>query len=132
MEPFVNFVTTTHQGLDVPYMLSIVPEIQQAAAGCQVVNKTTAGAWASPQYRDALRSMPDVNTVIVAGVETDYCVLATVLSLIDKGYAVILATDTMCSSQPNSAHAALDYTFRRRSEQIRYFTVAELVQMLKK
>lgn len=47
-----------------------------------VVNKTAAGAFSSQQFRDALQAS-GAKTVIVMGVETDYCVLSTVLASVD-------------------------------------------------
>lgn len=47
-----------------------------------MVNKTTAGAFSSQQFRDALAAS-GAKTLIVMGVETDYCVLSTVMASMD-------------------------------------------------
>ena len=52
-------------------------------------------------------------TLIIAGVETDYCVISTIIGAIDHYYRIIVATDAVGSSQPNAAQAQLDYTLRR-------------------
>jgi nicotinamidase-related amidase len=57
------------------------------------------------QIRDYLQSLKK-NQVIVAGCETDVCVLQSCLGLLSLGYEVYLVEELLFSSSPN-AHAAI-------------------------
>jgi nicotinamidase-related amidase len=57
------------------------------------------------QIRDYLQSLKK-NQVIVAGCETDVCVLQSCLGLLSLGYEVYLVEELLFSSSP-SAHAAI-------------------------
>ncbi|KAI7839050.1 hypothetical protein COHA_007192 [Chlorella ohadii] len=120
-------------GLDPRYMLGVNPEIADIAAAmgsnAYIVNKTTAGAFMSQQFRDALRDS-GAETLIVMGVETDYCVVSTVLAAVDEGIRTIVVTDAMGSSQPNSWQATIDYIFRRFPAQLEIATTEEVVAAL--
>ena len=68
------------------------------------------------------------DTLIVSGGETDVCVLATVMSAVDRGYHVVLATDALCSVSDNT-HDALLLLYRERfSQQITTATTEEVLQ----
>ena len=62
--------------------------------------------------------------------ETDYCVLSTILGAIDRYYRVVLVTDAVASSQPNSAQAQLDYTLRRFDHMVDFTTTETLLTYL--
>lgn len=73
---------------------------------------------------DALLSGSGIDTLIITGGETDVCVLATVLSAIDRGYRTVLVTDAVCSSADQTHHALMELYHARFSEQV------EVVQMI--
>mmetsp|Transcript_33276 Transcript_33276/g.102411 ORF Transcript_33276/g.102411 Transcript_33276/m.102411 type:complete len:348 (+) Transcript_33276:146-1189(+) len=107
-------------GADVGYLTDIMPPLQRlVASGAQVATKDTAGAFGPgstlPKKLDAYfaNAGEATRTLIVTGVETDYCVVATVLGALDHHYRVVVASDAVSSSQPNAGQAQLDYTFRR-------------------
>ena len=68
-----------------------------------------------------------IDTLIVSGGETDVCVLATVMSAIDLGYRIVLATDGLCSVSDRT-HDALMTLYRERFSQ--QLTMAMTVQIL--
>jgi len=68
-----------------------------------------------------------IDTLIVSGGETDVSVLATVMSAIDLGYRIVLATDALCSASDRT-HDALMTLYRERFS--RQFTTAMTVQIL--
>lgn len=68
-----------------------------------------------------------VDTLIVSGGETDVCVLATVMSAIDLGYGIVLATDAWCSASDRT-HDALMTLYRERFSQ--QLAMAMTVQIL--
>ena len=68
------------------------------------------------------------DTLILSGGETDVCVLATVMSALDLGFHVVLATDALCSVS-DATHDALLLLYRERfSQQI---TTARTEEILK-
>jgi len=128
-------------GADVDFLLDVMPELQPLVkAGAQVVTKDTAGAFGpSSMFPQALgayfkeTSAPNRLpgwTLIVVGVETDYCVLATILGALDHYYRVLLVTDAVGSTQANSAQAQLDYTLRRFDHLVELGSTEEVLDML--
>jgi len=127
-EAKVTISELVKNGLDPEFLLSVMPELNQWSNQSSVVNKTTAGAFASPQFNKLWDT--DLNatqTMVFLGVESDFCVAATVLSALDAGYFVVIVSDGVGSSQPNSGQASLDYLFRRFDHQLRFVTSDELV-----
>ena len=51
-----------------------------------------------------LRNM-QVETLVLVGVASDQCVLATAIDAADRGFHVILATDAVANIDPGSAEA---------------------------
>jgi len=64
------------------------------------------------------------------GVETDFCVLSTVLDAVDAGYFVVVVTDAVGTSQPHSGQAVLDYIFLRFDHFVAYMTTSKVVKKL--
>ena len=63
----------------------------------------------------------------MGGGETDVCVLATVMSGVDLGYRVVLASDALCSVD-DATHDALMLLYKRRySQQVQTGTTAEIL-----
>jgi len=126
-------------GLNTTYMLEVMPELQPLVqSGAQVSTKTTGGAFgpgsALPQLLDAYFKNTGggnaTRTLIVAGVETDYCVISTILGAIDSYYRIIVVTDAIGSSQPNAGQAQLDYTLRRFDHMVDLGTAANIMTFL--
>jgi len=118
-------------GLNVSHILSVMPALQPLVTASGVVlNKTTASAFASGPTRTWLRQLAEVSTLILVGVETDFCVLATALSAVDAGYRVVIVLDGIASSQPNSGQATLDYIARRFDFQIEMGSADEVLRRL--
>ena len=63
-----------------------------AACGAPVIDKPWYSAWKAEAVRSLLA---DVDTVVVAGVVADCCVLSTVFDLIDAGKYVIYVKDAI-------------------------------------
>ena len=57
-----------------------------------------------PEIRQAVRDL-GVEQIIVAGAETDVCVLQSVLGLIEMGYQVFLVEDCLFTAEPNDRPA---------------------------
>lgn len=103
---------TTEAGL-----LELAPELQALLPPATRFDKTTYSAFADGRLHRLLRAR-DVRAVVVTGLETDVCVLATVLGAVDLGYRVVVARDAVCSSSDRSHDDLLDHYGRRFSQQL--------------
>jgi len=126
-------------GLNSTHLLLVMPQLSPLIeSGAQVSTKTTGGAMGPGStlpaqldaYFEATGAGNATRTLIVAGVETDYCVISTVLGAIDRYYRIILITDAIGSSQPNAAQAQLDYTLRRFDHMADLGTAADVGTLL--
>lgn len=101
-----------------PSWWELAPDLE----GLPVADKTTYSAWRLPALRElAQRS----GGLIVAGVETDCCVAATVLDAVDDGVAVAVPTDLVLGPDP-AAHTGVLVGLARLPEQVRLAAAAEL------
>lgn len=68
------------------------------------------------------------DTLILSGVETDVCVLGTLMEAVDRGYFVVLPTDALTSSDPDGHRQILDVIPRRLKSQVFCATVDEILE----
>ena len=108
-----------------PEMLDVMPELSDLAARSKVCDKTTHSAFNSGDF-DRVLFESGAETVVLAGVETDVCVLATAMDAIDRGYGVVIASDAVTSSDEASHRACLDLVYPRFDQQVRLMSVAEI------
>lgn len=80
-------------------------------------DKCTYSIFGAPAF-EARLVRDGVDTVILAGVETDVCVLASVFDAVDRGYRVIVAADAVTSSSAAGHAAVLDAILPRMGEQV--------------
>ena len=106
--------------------LALHPNLQKFAKSENTFDKTTYDAFASGSFRSSIdRANP--SALIFSGIETDVCVLATVLTAVDFGIRTIIAKDAVTSSDLNSHNACFEFLFPRYSQQIEIATVAEIL-----
>lgn len=109
------------QALD-PALLDLLPELQSLAA--VTIDKMGFGGFEGTGLARELERLR-ATTLIVSGVETDVCVLATVMSAIDKGYRVVVPTDAVASGD-EAGHAAALKIYGRLPEQVQLTTTARI------
>ena len=106
--------------------LTLHPTLQKFAKAENTFDKTTYDAFASGSLRSSIeRAKP--SALIFSGIETDVCVLATVLTAVDLGFRTIIAEDAVTSSDLDSHNACFEFLFPRYSQQIEIATVAEIL-----
>ena len=113
---YARWRETTRERID-PALLELLPALAKLAPPAAVIDKTRYSAFAEPFLLAHLRER-DADGLIVAGSETDVCVLATVMGAVDLGYRVVLVRDAVCSSSDEGHDALLSLYHRRYSEQI--------------
>lgn len=89
-------------------------------------DKTTHDAFDDGAFaRRMVRLAP--SALVLSGVETDVCVLATAMSAVDLGYRTVIATDAVTSSVAASHRACLDHVYPRYDQQIELACVDEII-----
>jgi nicotinamidase-related amidase len=81
------------------------------------IDKTTYNAFEAPAFQQALDAM-EARALVFTGVETDVCVLATLLAAVDRGYRCVIASDAVASSNAAGHRAALDGVLARFEMQV--------------
>ncbi len=71
------------------------------------ITKTTFDACLEPSFAEALLAA-DVQAVVVLGVEAHICVLQTVRSIADRGYATYVVSDAVASRREENRLIGLD------------------------
>lgn len=113
--------SVTLDALD-PGMVDIVPELQPLAT--RLVDKTGYSAMGNPAFRQAALS---AGCLIVSGVETDVCVLSTVMEAMEAGVRIVLPTDALASSSDVCHDRALGILHDRFDDQIELGTVDQIL-----
>ncbi|MEK9668212.1 MAG: isochorismatase family cysteine hydrolase [Deltaproteobacteria bacterium] len=106
--------------------LALHPALQKFAKSSNTYDKTTYDAFASGSFRSSIEKA-NPSALIFSGIETDVCVLATVLTAVDLGFRTIIAEDAVTSSDLDSHNACFEFLFPRYSQQIEIATVAEIL-----
>ena len=85
--------------------------------------KSTYSVFGAPE----LRAQLDRDELILCGVETDCCVLATALEAIDHGVPVTVVEDAVASPSPAGHEGALALFRRLDDDQVKVTTAARLL-----
>jgi nicotinamidase-related amidase len=105
-------------------------DLMQPLAGlvppAEVCDKATFSAFASADFVASL-ARRNAQTLVLSGVETDVCVLATAIDAVDRGLHVLLAADALTSLSAAGHHAALEAIYPRFDLQIEIATVADIM-----
>ena len=107
-------------------MFDVIEPLAAFVPPAEVIDKSTYSAFPSADFSTSLRRR-DVDTLLLSGVETDVCVLATALDAIDRGFHVVLAADAMTSFSATGHRAALDAIYPRFDQQIEIATTTALL-----
>jgi len=109
-----------------PALLKRVPALGAFAPAAEICDTTTYSAFESLAFLDSLRRR-GAGTLIFCGIETDVCVLASVLGAIDRGHHVVLVADALASSSDAAHHAVLDLLVPRLDQQVEPLSAATVL-----
>lgn len=115
-------VTLDHMA---PEMLDLMPALAPLAQPAAICDKSTFSALADGRLAGLLAAR-EVRTLILAGAETDVCVLMTALDAVDLGYRVIIASDAVTSASVASHRCVIDMLLERFDQQVELATAAEI------
>jgi nicotinamidase-related amidase len=107
-------------------MLELVPALAPLAAPERICDKTTFSGFTSGGLEEAVRGR-GADTLVLTGVETDVCVLATALAAVDRGLRVIIVADAVTSASSTCHEATLEMLRSRYGEQIEVTSVEHLL-----
>jgi nicotinamidase-related amidase len=100
-----------------PALLELVAPLPGFAAAAETVDKQVYSPFVGALLVDRLRARK-ADTLVITGLETDVCVLGTVLGAVDLGFRVVIVEDAVCSSSEVGHDAVLTLYRTRFSEQI--------------
>jgi len=107
----------------------LVEPLRRFAPPAAVVDKETFSAFAVPAFAEALKRL-GADTLVLAGVETDVCVLATALDAVDLGYRAVVVRDATASAAPEAHAAMVETVYPRYEPQIQVATTEEVLTAL--
>lgn len=122
---WTKWAALTQSEID-PILLDLPPELQRFSPPATIIDKRAYSPW----YRSELPAELErrrARALVISGGETDVCVLATVLSAVDRGYRVIIASDGLCSSTDRTHDAVLELYNRRFDQQIELAEIEEIL-----
>jgi nicotinamidase-related amidase len=109
-----------------PRLFDIISVLRPFVLQGSLANRYVFSAFEGDNLLTTLESR-GVTTLVFSGVETDVCVLASVLRAIDAGYRVIIAEEGVASSNSEGHAAALSAIFPRFDQQIELVSIDELL-----
>lgn len=108
--------------------MDILPDLLPLVAdSSHVFDKPTYSSFHSQALITELQRR-QADTLILSGVETDVCVLATLMEAVDRGYFVVMPTDALTSSDPDGHKQILDVIPRRLKSQVFTATTDEILE----
>jgi nicotinamidase-related amidase len=109
-----------------PAMFDLMEPFAGLVPPAEAIDKLTFSAFASPAFVASLERR-GTDTLVLSGVETEVCVLATAIDAVDCGLHVVLATDALASASAAGHGAALEAIYPRFDQQIEIATVASIL-----
>jgi nicotinamidase-related amidase len=110
-----------------PRLFDIVPGLQEFTGVAAVYSRFVFSAFQDGTLQAMLRAR-SADTLVFSGVETDVCVLATVLGAIDIGYRVVIVEEGVASSNEQGHVAAMAGVLPRFDQQIEVVGVADALR----
>jgi len=107
-------------------MFDVIEPLAAFVPPAEVIDKSTYSSFADADFTASL-ARRDIDTLLLSGVETDVCVLATAVDAVDRGFRVVLAADAMTSLSVAGHRAALDAIYPRFDQQIEISTTTAIL-----
>jgi nicotinamidase-related amidase len=110
-----------------PGLIELVEPLAGLARNEEILDKPTYSLFGENGLEERLKAR-NADTLIVTGVETDVCVLATVFDAVDRGYHTIIVRDAVTSSSIESHQATMDLLLPRFPQQIVMADTADVIE----
>ena len=106
----------TGQTMD-PGLVDLVAPLAALALPGNIYDKPTYSLFETETFVQRLAA-DSIDTLVMTGVETDVCVLATLFNAVDRGFRVVAVSDALTSSDEASHRAIMDVLLPRMPEQV--------------
>ncbi|BDA84393.1 hypothetical protein Sa4125_19350 [Aureimonas sp. SA4125] len=100
-----------------PGLVDLVEPLKALALPGNVYDKPTYSLFETEPFVKRLAA-DGTDTIILTGVETDVCVLATLFAAVDRGFRVVAVSDALTSSDEASHRSIMDILLPRMPEQV--------------
>lgn len=110
-----------------PEMFDLMPQLAAFSGASHTVDKMTYSAFGSHAFHDLLGTLRP-SALVLTGVETDVCVLATMLDAVDHGYRTVLVEDAVTSASESGHQAIIEVARERFGEQIEVIDTETLLK----
>jgi nicotinamidase-related amidase len=112
-----------------PGKLDLVDGLAVLADPAAIIDKPTYSAFEAPVFAARLKAL-QADALIFSGVETDVCVLATLLTAVDRGFRVVAVDDAMASSSQPGHDATLRHVLTRFPLQVEIASTSAVIAAL--
>jgi nicotinamidase-related amidase len=109
-----------------PGLCDIVGELAPYTTPDNLIDKPTYSAFEVPACASRLTAL-GADTIVFTGIETDVCVLASLMAAVDRGYRVIAVADALGSSSIAGHRATLDHVLPRMPDQVEIMRTDEVL-----
>jgi nicotinamidase-related amidase len=106
--------------------LGLHPDLAPYGSSGRVFDKATHDAFDDEAFARHVAGLAP-SALVLSGVETDVCVLATAMSAVDLGYRTVIAVDAVTSSVAASHRACLEHVYPRYDQQIELAPVDDII-----
>jgi len=86
---------------------AIVKQVKAEHKNSSVFEKKKFSMWI-PEVEIKLRAMPNINTVVLYGIETQVCIYQTAMDLLEAKYRVVLVVDAISSMEHFDRNVAIE------------------------
>jgi len=109
-----------------PGIFDLIAPLAKRTSPASLIDKEGFSAFSGPSFQAALRNL-GADALVLSGVETDVCVLATALEAADHRLRVVIAADAVASYSLAGHRAALDHIYKRYQPMIEVAAYAEII-----
>jgi nicotinamidase-related amidase len=109
-----------------PALFDLMAPLAAKAPAEAQIDKPGFSAFSTLDFAKALARLK-AGPLVLSGVETDACVLATAFDAVDRGHRVIVASDAVTSFSLEAHRATLDHLYPRFAPLIDVATTAEII-----
>ena len=116
----------TQDRLSSPALFDLMAPLAAKAPAAAQIDKPGFSSFSTPDFAKALARLK-AGPLVLTGVETDACVLATAIDAMDRGYRVIVASDAVTSTSLEAHRATLEHLYPRMAPLLDLATTSDIL-----
>ena len=110
-------------------LVEVVEELAPYATPDTLIDKPTYSVFEVEGFDQRLAAL-GTDTILFTGVETDVCVLASLMTAVDRGYRVVAVADALGSSSAGGHEATLQHVLPHMPDQVEIVATADVLAAL--